>query len=263
MGNSSRPAHVTSTFTSDALGAVNPQSSNVPPSEAAQCRGLLKEAIFHSTPTMEDYLIKRKRSSPTGLRSLRLLYSSLACFQSQSHASTGLASDLAKAWYRLGLLLRRLAKLTRASLLALEHAATLNPPNAGPSHSEITLLRMHQLRTAKDDAEEAELTRKIKLSHASAVRLNAPLATHNIKTEYNDLTLEEALALIQERHQQHQATELEADLGTAIRAVRDVQMLRGEANDAASLDQQLRSLVLDSDLPPPMYEFPTGTHPAS
>jgi len=122
---------------------------------------------------------------------------------------------------------------------------------------------MHQLRTAKDDAEEAELTRKIKLSHASAVRLNAPLATHNIKTEYNDLTLEEALALIQERHQQHQATELEADLGTAIRAVRDVQMLRGEANDAASLDQQLRSLVLDSDLPPPMYEFPTGTHPAS
>lgn len=30
-----------------------------------------------------------------------------------------------------------------------------------PSHSEITLLRMHQLRTAKDDAEEAELTRKV------------------------------------------------------------------------------------------------------
>lgn len=53
MGNSSRPAHVTSTFTSDALGAVNPQASNVPLSEAGRCPGLLKEAIVHSTPTME------------------------------------------------------------------------------------------------------------------------------------------------------------------------------------------------------------------
>mmetsp|Transcript_36577 Transcript_36577/g.96538 ORF Transcript_36577/g.96538 Transcript_36577/m.96538 type:complete len:342 (+) Transcript_36577:617-1642(+) len=114
------------------------------------CAVHVDDAIAFSTKTMEDFLLMKRRSSPTAAKSLRMLYSALSkC--SNARAIGKSASQLperaiqAKLWYRFGFLMRRTAKLPHAATLAFEHAISLNIETAGPPYVELTHMKLEAL----------------------------------------------------------------------------------------------------------------------
>lgn len=118
------------------------------------CIDSAEMAIAQTQGTMEDFLLRKRRSSPSALRGLRLLHSALNCSRLviptplREHATMSKhAPTIAKVWYRFGFLMHRHADLPRASALALQHACSLNPPTAGPAYAELTLLQLRSLAT--------------------------------------------------------------------------------------------------------------------
>ena len=93
----------------------------------------------------------------------------------------------------------------RAAEVALEHALSLKPSSSGPSHAELTLLRLGQLVEGGDGVDEAELAAMAKRSHAEAMRHNPSLAMHTLKSAFGEVAVEgsfaDVLAIAMERRQ--------------------------------------------------------------
>ena len=237
------------------------------------------DAIAHSTVAMEDFLLRGRTRSPTGINALRLLRHALDC--DPTHA---------KAWYRFGFLLHRQAKLVRAAEAALEHAARLKPSGSGPPLAELTLLTLERLIEAPTKEEEAELASAARKGHSEAMRRNPSLTVHVLKAAFGEEAAKGAFADVlaiameerQRRHSQqppaqaHRAgppTERDGEPGRQgggarpafpvalrsceeTRARRDVLRLQGEVEAAGAMGAVLEAELAGRELPLPPYEKP-------
>ena len=215
-------------------------------------------ALAATTATMEDFLLRSARRSPTAHDALRRLYRALDCAPSHS-----------KLWYRFGFLLNRHAKLRAAATVALERAARLRPRSAGPSHAELTLIHLDRLAEAHTDTEEAALAREARRVHADAMANNPSIAMHTLKAAYG----KEAAASIADavahamheraqraphrwREQQPASAPVALQTCEETRALRDVHRLVGDSVAADTLDAQLVDDLDGRTLAHPPYVTP-------
>mmetsp|Transcript_36578 Transcript_36578/g.96544 ORF Transcript_36578/g.96544 Transcript_36578/m.96544 type:complete len:554 (+) Transcript_36578:148-1809(+) len=237
------------------------------------CAVHVDDAIAFSTKTMEDFLLMKRRSSPTAAKSLRMLYSALSkC--SNARAIGKSASQLperaiqAKLWYRFGFLMRRTAKLPHAATLAFEHAISLNIETAGPPYVELTHMKLEALSVETFHGAVDGLMREIKTLHQEAMRLNSRLASHMLRMAYGDKSMLEILQDINERRDARLSQLASENNGMTFdrvqpsgiercvvtRALRDVHELRGDTEKAAALDKRLQDeLPLGQTLPTAPY----------